>query len=79
VLLWEIYTYAKVIPFERMGNIQVLDRLKALYKEGKGNIEYLPLKFLNCPTLVMQIMLRCWTVSPTQRINADEIYEMLTR
>lgn len=79
VLLWEIYTYAKVIPFERMGNIQVLDRLKALYNEGSGNVEYLPLKFLNCPTLIMQIMLRCWAVNPTKRVNADEIYETLIR
>ena len=79
VLLWEIYTYAKVIPFERMGNIQVLDRLKALYNEGSGNIEYLPLKFLNCPALIMQIMLRSWVVSPLQRITADEIYDILSR
>ena len=79
VLLWEIYTFAKVIPFERMGNIQVLDRLKALFNEGNGNVEYLPLKFLNCPTLIMQIMLRSWAVSPAQRITADEIYETLIR
>ncbi|XP_065053456.1 epithelial discoidin domain-containing receptor 1-like isoform X1 [Rhopilema esculentum] len=79
VLLWEIYTFAKVIPFERLGNIQVLDRLKALFKEGSGNVEYLPLKFLNCPTLIIQVMLRSWYVSPGQRITADEIYELLTR
>lgn len=79
VLLWEIYTFAKVIPFERMGNVQVLDRLKALYKEGSGSVEYLPLKFLNCPTLIIQIVLRCWSVSPSQRITADEIYETLMR
>ncbi len=78
VLLWEIYTFAKLIPFETMGNVEVLQQLETLNTMGPQSLEYLPLKFLNCPVLICRVMRSCWTVGPAQRITADQIYETLT-
>ena len=78
VLLWEIYTFAKIIPFETQGNLQVLNQLEMLNRIGCACVEYLPLKFLTCPALLLQIMRRCWNVGPAQRITASEIYDTLT-
>ncbi len=78
VLLWEIYTFAKLIPFETLGNAEVFNQLKLLSTTSLQSIEYLPMKFLNCPVLIWRIMRRCWTIGPAQRITADQIHEALT-
>eukprot|EP00794_Sanderia_malayensis_P003580 gene3580-4084_t len=78
VLLWEIYTFAKVIPLEAMSNLEVLRQLEMLSSTGPRSVEYLPLKFLNCPVLIWKVMRSCWTVGSAHRITAEQIYETLT-
>lgn len=70
VLLWELVTYGRQIPFERLSNAQAADSIIA------GRL-------LDCPPYcepqLHALMLDCWRELPNQRLTFDQAYSRLTQ
>ena len=71
VTMWEIFTFAKIQPYEGMSDQEVID------DAVKGqNRMLLPIPEY-CPQEVYEVMLRCWVHEPEERADFDEIHTSL--
>ena len=72
VTAWEIFTLAKVQPYNGWSDKQVVeDAIKGMDRKllAKSDI---------CPPEVYEIMLKCWAHNTQQRATFDEIFQMFS-
>ena len=72
VTTWEIFTLAKVQPYNGWSDKQLID------DAIKGKNRKLLAKPEMCPPEVYDIMLKCWVHRPTQRATFEELFQLLS-
>ena len=71
VTMWEIFTFAKKQPYERMSDQEVIDN------SVKGPDRQLLPRPEDCPPEVYEVMLRCWVHEPSKRADFEETQSSL--
>ena len=71
VTMWEIFTFAKKQPYERMSDQEVIDN------SVKGPDRQLLPRPEDCPPEVYKVMLRCWVHEPSKRADFEETQSSL--
>ena len=72
VTTWEIFTLAKVQPYNGWSDKQLID------DAIKGKNRKLLAKPEMCPPEVYEIMLKCWAHNTKQRATFEELFQMLS-
>ena len=72
VTTWEIFTLAKVQPYNGWSDKQLID------DAIKGKNRKLLAKPEMCPPEVYDIMLKCWVHRPSQRATFEELFQLLS-
>ena len=72
ITMWEIFTLAKVQPYNDMSDKQVVE--DALRGKNRKTLE----KPDMCPLKVYKIMLECWAHNPEQRATFEQLFQLLT-
>ena len=72
VAMWEIFTLAKVQPYNDMSDKQVVE--DAL----RGKNRTLLAKPNMCPLKVYKIMLKCWAHNSNERVTFEKLLQLLT-
>ncbi|XP_014665565.1 PREDICTED: NT-3 growth factor receptor-like [Priapulus caudatus] len=67
VVLWEIFTFGKQ-PWYELANHEVIDHIQC------GHILSRPTM---CPEHIYQLMLRCWSKKPVDRISMSDLHRQL--
>ena len=77
ILLWEIMTLSREIPYSDLTDPQVIDN-SLLQRGGTGPGTAYPLKPLKCPPETYDLMTSCWRADPAERPTFKEIYAFLS-
>lgn len=77
VTLWEIVTFARVVPFDSLSDEQVIENCGRFYDNDSSAI-YLPIT-PGCSREMYDLMMTCWNRNDTQRPTFREIHMFLQR
>ena len=77
VTLWEILTFAREQPFERMTDEEVISNAGHYYRND-GEHVYLPHPPI-CPKEIYDLMCECWNRQESERPSFREIHMFLSR